>query len=444
MATITNTELGATGRYINLGSPAVLDDLGAQTVLAYCRPTGAGGNNLAYLYSKGSTGGSGPRFFINHNSGVPILTVGANSTDKSLFPTRPGTNNSAVYNSWGHYAYTWDGTLDSTNMLVYAGVGVNLANVSAADSSGNDGTTAVASDATYDAFLMNREGLGRDFIGDIAYIAIWDRVLTLAQLQNAQNNGPLEEPTGLVLLWANQDDLSTSELTATARSTYVAGATPPNTTLGGTVDTTAPVLTSPIGTPTGAATATLSFTTDEGNGTMYAVVTTSATPPSVAQVKAGQNNGGTAAVYAANQAISTTGATTFSATGLTAATTYYAYAVHADAAANDSLVSATASFITSAATVKGARVTLHNGSTPRASLTGIRAMWWNADLPSGAPAYETTAETTDASGVLELDLAAHTSLAVGAFGFLLLYKLDGTDYRDSLVFASKIAVVDIS
>jgi hypothetical protein len=292
---------------------------------------------------------------------------------------------------------------------------------------------------------MNRYGLGREFVGSVAYIAVWDKVLNLTELRNAQNNGPLDESTGLVLLWANQDDLSTNGLTESARSTHVAGDTPPNTALGGDAeDTTAPTLTSPTGTQTGATTATLSFTTDEANGTMYAVVTTSATPPSVAQVKAGQNNGGTAAVYAANQAISSTGAKTFSATGLTAATTYYAYAVHTDAAANDSSVSATACFTTSAAFVKGIQVTLYNGVTARASLTGIRAMWWDADLPSGAPDYETTTETTDASGVLEIDLSAHTSLAVDAFGFLFLYKLDGTDYRDSLVFASKIAVVDIS
>ena len=48
---------------------------------------------------------------------------------------------------------------------------------------------------------------------------------------------------------------------------------------GSTMDTTAPVLSSPIGTPTGTTTATGTVTTDEGNGTLYWEVTASATPP---------------------------------------------------------------------------------------------------------------------------------------------------------------------
>lgn len=113
-------------------------------------------------------------------------------------------------------------------------------------------------------------------------------------------------------------------------------------------DTTAPVLSSPTGTSTGSTTATVGATTDEGNGTMYAVVTTSVTQPSVAQIKAGQNDAGTAAAYSGSQAISNTGAKTFGATGLTASTTYYAHLVHTDAASNDSNRVTSASFTTSA------------------------------------------------------------------------------------------------
>lgn len=138
---------------------------------------------------------------------------------------------------------------------------------------------------------------------------------------------------------------------AAANQSTVASSASFTVTSGG--DTTAPVLTSPSGTATGSTTATVGATTDEGNGTLYVVVTTSATQPSVAQIKAGQNNGGTAAAYASSQAVSSTGAKTFSATGLTASTTYYAHLVHADAAANDSNRVTSASFTTSAASVYG-------------------------------------------------------------------------------------------
>lgn len=108
-------------------------------------------------------------------------------------------------------------------------------------------------------------------------------------------------------------------------------------------DTTAPVLTSPTGTATGATTATVGATTDEANGTMYAFVSTSATPPSEADLIAG-----TGAVWAGSQAISTTGAKTLSATGLTASTGYYAHLLHRDAASNDSNTVTSAQFTTAA------------------------------------------------------------------------------------------------
>lgn len=113
-------------------------------------------------------------------------------------------------------------------------------------------------------------------------------------------------------------------------------------------DTTAPTLTSPTGTATGSTTATVGATTDEGNGTLYAVVTTSGTAPSAAQVKAGQNSGGTSANWSGSVAVSSTGAKTLNATGLTASTAYYAHLMHEDAAANQANVVSSSSFTTSA------------------------------------------------------------------------------------------------
>lgn len=116
-------------------------------------------------------------------------------------------------------------------------------------------------------------------------------------------------------------------------------------------DTTAPTLSSAVGTNTGSTTATVGATTNEANGTLYVVVTTSAAQPSIAQIKAGQNDGGTSAAYASSQSISSTGAKTFSATGLTTSTTYYAHMVHTDAAANDSNRLSSSSFVPSASGV---------------------------------------------------------------------------------------------
>lgn len=138
-------------------------------------------------------------------------------------------------------------------------------------------------------------------------------------------------------------------------------------------DTTAPVLTSPVGTTTGSTTATVGATTDEGNGTLYAFVSTSATPPSDSDLIAG-----TGAVWAGSVAVSSTGAKTLNATGLTASTGYYAHLLHRDAASNDSNTVTSAQFTTDAAP---------SGPT-------INTQPSNATVTEGATANFTVAATT--------------------------------------------------
>mgnify|MGYP000668071602 CR=1 FL=1 len=109
-------------------------------------------------------------------------------------------------------------------------------------------------------------------------------------------------------------------------------------------DVTSPVLSSPTGAATGKTTANVGATTDEGSGTLYAVVTTSGTQPSVAQIKAGQSDTGAAAAWSGSQAISSAGTKTLGATGLSPSPVYYAHMVHTDAAANDSNRASSAAF----------------------------------------------------------------------------------------------------
>ncbi len=111
-------------------------------------------------------------------------------------------------------------------------------------------------------------------------------------------------------------------------------------------DVTAPVLTSPTDAANGSTGATLSVTTDEGNGTLYWFVSTSATPPSATNLKTG-----TGATASGTQAVSGTGVQNVSATGLTASTAYYAHFLHRDAAGNDSAIVSGNGFTTDAAPV---------------------------------------------------------------------------------------------
>jgi len=122
----------------------------------------------------------------------------------------------------------------------------------------------------------------------------------------------------------------------------------------GGADTTAPVLSSPTGTQTGSSTATVGATTDEGNGTLYAFVSTSATPPSGADLKAG-----TGAVWSGSTAVSSSGAKTLNATGLSPSTGYYAHLIHTDAAANDSNIVTSSQFTTASASSIAAIAAYH-------------------------------------------------------------------------------------
>lgn len=109
-------------------------------------------------------------------------------------------------------------------------------------------------------------------------------------------------------------------------------------------DTTAPTLSSPTAAKNGQTAMTGSVSTNEANGTLYRYISTSATPPSAANLKAG-----TGAVASGSQAVSSTGAQNVTASGLTADTAYYTYFLHRDAAGNDSAIAAAAAFTTDAA-----------------------------------------------------------------------------------------------
>lgn len=80
-----------------------------------------------------------------------------------------------------------------------------------------------------------------------------------------------------------------------------------------------------------------------------------------------------------------------------------------------------------------------------ASLSGITACWWDVATPTSAdPVVRVTGLSTDADGWIKLDLSEITALAEDSETFLLLYKEDVSDYQDSLVFASKVLIADVT
>lgn len=176
-------------------------------------------------------------------------------------------------------------------------------------------------------------------------------------------------------------------------------------------DVTPPTLTSPTGTG-GSLVCSGSVTTDEGNGTLYAVATASATSPSAAQVKAGQDHTGAAALRAVSQAVSATGAQTVASGAVTAGTRYLHY-MHEDAATNQSTVSSSASF-----TVTAGSATLTSSA--------IKNNTGTLQLSAAAEAYVSN-PTTGALVLKKTGLTSHATTGVITFSDAALAA--ATSYR---------------
>lgn len=165
----------------------------------------------------------------------------------------------------------------------------------------------------------------------------------------------------------------------------------------------APTLSAPTGVSTGSTTASLNVTTNVGNGTLYWVVTLSATPPTAAQIQAGQDNTGAGAIGHANQTVSAAGVQSATATGLSASTTYFAH-FNQTSFSTTSNVASTAAFTTAGMiwdpATKGASVTLTGGN-----LTAAAGVAWDSARSSiarttGKWYWEITINTTTSSELI--------------------------------------------
>ncbi|MFT3964142.1 hypothetical protein [Propionivibrio sp.] len=227
MAEITSTEAGATGRYVNFGTQAALANLANTpsgcTVIAYIKAGAQGATN--YIFGKCDSAGVGLRLALNSARQIAFSPY---SVAGSINPSVVGTA-AVPTTSWCHVqaTATGNGSLLAAQIKIYIDAG-------AADtpSSAVDGSGSISSDTANPVYVLNRPGLGRGIIGDTAYVAVWNRVLSDSDRATVRANGPLSVASGLVFCFANDQDYSTNALTYADRSTRVTGSTPTNTALG--------------------------------------------------------------------------------------------------------------------------------------------------------------------------------------------------------------------
>jgi hypothetical protein len=164
-------------------------------------------------------------------------------------------------------------------------------------------------------------------------------------------------------------------------------------------DVTAPVLANPINAADGETASTGRVATDEAKGMLYWVVTTSATAPTAAQIKLGQDNAGVAATASGSQVVTTAGQQPLSPapSGLAPGTTYTTHFMHEDTVGNQSAVASAPAFTTAAAL-----------ADPEAGLTlsgehGSGVELWDADVSKTPPvvmACDFTGLATGVDGVI--------------------------------------------
>lgn len=80
------------------------------------------------------------------------------------------------------------------------------------------------------------------------------------------------------------------------------------------------------------------------------------------------------------------------------------------------------------------------------SLTDLQVVWLDVPEVKDFADFTGTASamTTDGTGWLRVDLEGFSGLSVGGVGFLLVYKKNVSDFKDSLIFASEMTVATIT
>jgi hypothetical protein len=298
-----------------------------KTTLNYTPVTSATNGTPYTGATPSTTGGTSPYVYSNTGTLPAGTTLNTSTGVISGTPTTTATYSGIVL------------TVTDANGIAASSASFTIT-VSAGAASLATPTLTSLTTAT-DTGTSSTDGITSDTTPDIE--VTWGTPPLEGDIIEVRSNGVLisshtvtgfEEGTGTIAL---STPLASGSNSLTVTHKRGASASSPSNALVVVIDATAPVLTSPGGMQLAATTATLSVTTNEANGVLYYVVTTSATFPTAAQVKAGQNNTGAAAMYAGSQVVSAAGEKTATATGLTAGSRY-AYYMQEDVAGNISSV----------------------------------------------------------------------------------------------------------
>lgn len=354
-AQITLSASGANNRIYYSGIESIVDYSHVQGDITYEVPIGGGSVPDAFVLANWSIADDG----TNGDATVTITTLPAdNGSAITDLEYRIGTG-AAV--SWGA---TSTGTYGISGLPDDTATNIQIRALNANGAGAWSDTKSVTTTGIPDAFTAGMWTLTDLASGGDARIAISslpdDTGSAITDLEYKKDAGSWTSLSGTTTGNYDLTDVFTDGVSAdvliravNANGSGADSDTKSVTTT--TADVTAPTLSSPTDAANGSSAATGSVSTNEGNGTLYWVVSTSGTAPSAAQVKAGQMHTGAAAADSGSQSVSGTGVQTLSPapSGLTASTAYTIHFMHEDAAANQSSVASGDGFTTSAAGITG-------------------------------------------------------------------------------------------
>lgn len=165
---------------VDHGSATGVDNLAAISVCAWIRPATLAAN--LYIWTKDvSAGGGFTRFVINDASGNMRFRIETNGGVAGNFTTNGAP---LVVGVWSYVCATQAAAGGAGNIKIYHGTLSTL--VTAAAGTATDLTVAKAADAT-SSLLIGGFSTTSSFSGRIAWAEMWDRALTLGEIQSLQH-----------------------------------------------------------------------------------------------------------------------------------------------------------------------------------------------------------------------------------------------------------------
>lgn len=207
------------------GSGATLDQLpsgGAMTAAAIVRRTSNGSNQHVVTKDGNFTGGWNLGVDNNAVEGeLNFFIFRATSNTQA----RSNTSNALALNTWSVVAVVFDESAGQRAKLYLSTLDVPIAEVSGYDGVTQNGSGAIGNDSAHDVQVGNLQRSSLPFKGDIAHCGIWNRALTVGELDLFRQYPRLRQAGCVDLLDLTSGASPLADLSGNGNAGTITGAT---------------------------------------------------------------------------------------------------------------------------------------------------------------------------------------------------------------------------